>query len=102
MSQTADVLRRFNEVFLSHDPAALADLVAEDCIIENTNPAPDGSRHVGRAARIASGRDATAPGTFFESKDVTVMGERGLIFATIGGRRRRARARRESDAPADG
>ena len=81
MSRTAEVLRRFNEVFLSHDPAALADLVAEDCIIENTNPAPDGSRHVGRAACIALWTGiATAPGTFFELEDVTVMGDRGLIF----------------------
>jgi hypothetical protein len=81
MSQTDDVLRRFNDVLLSHDPAALADLVAEDCIIENTNPAPDGSRHVGRAACIALWTGiATAPGTFFELEDVTVMGERGLIL----------------------
>jgi len=81
MSQTAEVLRRFNEVFLAHDPAALADLVAEDCIIENTNTAPDGSRHVGRAACIALWTGiATAPGTFFELEDVTVMGERGLIL----------------------
>ena len=26
-------LRHFNEVFLFHDPAALTELVAEDCII---------------------------------------------------------------------
>jgi hypothetical protein len=39
-------------VFLSHDPAALADLVGETAR-EKTNPAPDGSRHAGRAACIA-------------------------------------------------
>ena len=37
---TAAVMRRFNEVFLRHDPAALRDLVAADCVIENTTPAP--------------------------------------------------------------
>jgi hypothetical protein len=79
--ETAEVLHRFNEVFLSHDPAALAELVAEDCIIENTNPAPDGSRHVGREACIALWTAiATAPGTFFELEDVTVIGDRGLIL----------------------
>ena len=80
-SKTAEVLRRFNDVFLSHDPAGLADLVAQDCVIENTNPAPDGSRHVGRDACIALWTGiATAPGTFFELERVAVMGERGLIF----------------------
>jgi hypothetical protein len=80
-SKTAEILRRFNDVFLSHDPAGLADLVAEDCVIENTNPAPDGSRHVGRAACIALWTSiATAPGTFFELEDVTVIGDRGLIL----------------------
>jgi hypothetical protein len=80
-STAVEVLRRFNEVFLSHDPAGLADLVAEDCIIENTNPAPDGSRHVGRAACIALWTGiATAPETYFELEDVTVTGDRGVIL----------------------
>jgi hypothetical protein len=30
------ILQRFNQVFLSHDAAALPDLVAADCVIENT------------------------------------------------------------------
>ena len=78
---TAEVLRRFNDVFLSHDPAALADLVAESCVIENTHPAPDGARLVGRAACIELWtRNATAPGTYFEPEEVTVMGDRGIIL----------------------
>jgi len=77
---TEAVLRRFNEVFLSHVPAALTELVAEDCVIENTAPAPDGSRHEGRAACIALWTGiATAPGTFFELEDVSVAGDRGII-----------------------
>ena len=80
-SDTAAVLQRFNDAFLSHDPAALADLVAEDCVIENTQPAPDGSRNVGREACIALWTGiATAPGTFFELEDVVVLGERGFIL----------------------
>ena len=80
-SETSEVLRRFNEVFLTHDPTALARLVAEDCVIENTQPAPDGSRHVGREACIALWTAiATAPGTFFEPEDLSVLGERGIIL----------------------
>jgi len=52
-NETAELMRRFNDAFVRHDPAALVDLVGEDCVLENTNPAPSGSRHVGRAACLA-------------------------------------------------
>jgi SnoaL-like domain len=77
---TATVLRRFNQVFLSHDPSALPALVAPDCVIENTVPAPDGARYEGRDACIALWTGiATNPGIWFELEDVTVIGERGII-----------------------
>ena len=47
---TAEILHRFNEAFLQHDPSLLDELIAEECVLENTTPAPNGSRHVGRAA----------------------------------------------------
>lgn len=31
---TAEVVRRYNEVFQQHDPTALRELIAADCIIE--------------------------------------------------------------------
>ncbi|WP_292247203.1 nuclear transport factor 2 family protein, partial [Mesorhizobium sp.] len=43
--ETAEIMRRFNDVFQRHDPSALAELVGEDCVIENTVPAPEGARH---------------------------------------------------------
>ena len=80
-SNTAEVLRRFNQVFLAHDPAALDELVAEDCVIENTQPAPDGSRHVGREACVALWTAiAAAQGTWFEPEDLSVLGDRGIIL----------------------
>lgn len=78
---TAETVRRYNEAFQRHDPAALAGLVAEDCVIENSNPAPDGSRHVGRAeclalwGRIAANRDLR-----FDIEDIVVAGERATIL----------------------
>src|SRR5262245_39627650 len=51
--QTAEVIRRFNEAFQQHDPGAFTGLIAEDCVLENTGPAPDGARHVGREAALA-------------------------------------------------
>lgn len=77
---TESVLRRFNQVFLSHDPTALTALVAPHCVIENTVPAPDGSRHEGRDACVALWTGIAAnPGTWFEIEDVVVIGERGII-----------------------
>lgn len=77
---TLAVLHRFNEVFLRHDPSGLGELVAEDCVIENTQPAPDGSRHEGREACIAlwSGI-ATAPKIWFEPEAVEAFGDFGII-----------------------
>jgi ketosteroid isomerase-like protein len=80
MMSTEAVLRCFNEVFLTHDPAALGALVATDCVIENTVPAPDGARYEGRDACVALWTQiATTPGTHFEVEDVTALGERGII-----------------------
>ena len=79
-ARTAETLARFNQVFLSHDPAALQDLVADDCVIENTQPAPDGSRHVGKAACIELWTGiATMTGAWFETESVIARGDRGEI-----------------------
>ena len=61
-------------------PAALPEIVSADCVIENTTPAPDGARYVGRDACVGlwSGI-ATAPGTRFDIEDVAVAGERATI-----------------------
>jgi ketosteroid isomerase-like protein len=77
---TSEVIRRFNEAFQQHDPAALAELIALDCVIENSNPAPDGSRHVGREACLELWRRiATTPGTQFDLEETDVTGERATI-----------------------
>lgn len=79
-TSTADVIARFNGAFLHHDPAALTDLVAEDCVLENATPAPNGERRVGGAACLETWQGlATAPGTQFELEEVAVWGERAII-----------------------
>jgi hypothetical protein len=68
-------------VFQLHDPSPLNELVAEDCVIENTQPAPNGSRHVGRDACIALWTGiATARGTHFDLENVIVTGDRAIIL----------------------
>lgn len=79
-ASTAEVIRRFNEVFLRHDPAPLAELIASDCVIENTTPAPAGARRQGREECVALwSAIATAPGTHFDLEEVLVAGDRAII-----------------------
>jgi ketosteroid isomerase-like protein len=80
-ADTSEVIHRFNDAFQRHDPSGLAALIAEDCVLENTQPAPDGSRHVGREACLAVWqRIATAPGTYFVLEDVIVNDDRAIIL----------------------
>jgi len=38
---------RFHQAFNRHDAEALVDLVAEDCVIADITPTPDGRVHRG-------------------------------------------------------
>jgi ketosteroid isomerase-like protein len=75
--RTREVLRRYHEAFRNHDPDALVDIVADDCVIENTGPAPDGSRHVGKAACLQLWQGiATRADLRFEHEEILVVGDR--------------------------
>lgn len=80
-SQTLQVLQRFNQAFVKHDAALLEDLIAEDCVMESVEPAPDGTRYVGRTAclefwqRLANSRDGQ-----FSDEDIVAIGEHGIIL----------------------
>ena len=78
---TRAVIERFNDVFQRHDPSALEALVADDCVIENTTPAPDGARHVGKNACVAlwSGI-ATNLALSFDVEKVTTRDEHAEIY----------------------
>jgi ketosteroid isomerase-like protein len=50
MDTTAAAVTRLNDAVNAHDIAALAAALTDDCVFENTAPAPDGTRFEGRAA----------------------------------------------------
>ncbi|ESY91799.1 nuclear transport factor 2 family protein [Mesorhizobium australicum] len=78
--ETAEIMRRYNDVFQRHDPSALDDLVAQDCVIENTTPAPDGARRAGKAACVELwSAIAAAPGTRFDLEETFVAGDRATV-----------------------
>ena len=75
-----ELMHRFNDAFRRHDPEALAPLVDEHCIIENSQPAPDGSRHVGRDACLAVWQGLAAnTAARFEPEEVFAAGGRAII-----------------------
>ncbi len=77
---TTALMKRFNEVFLRHDPTALPDMVAEDCVIEKISAASNGDLCVGREACVALWTEiATAPGTRFDLEETFAMGDRAII-----------------------
>lgn len=80
VDSAADVLHRFNEAFLRHDPGQLSGIIADDCVLENTGPAPDGSRHVGRGECLAFWTGvASQQQLVFETEAIDVTGELGII-----------------------
>ena len=44
------VVETFGAAWAAHDLGAALEHVTEDCVFDATGPAPDGMRHVGRAA----------------------------------------------------
>ncbi len=77
---TTAVTRRFHDAFDRHDAEAFVALVADDCVIENSGPAPEGSRHLGKAACLAVWQGlAVAEGTWFTREEVWVVGERVVV-----------------------
>lgn len=78
--ETSEIMRRCNAAFLQHDPAALSDLVAEDCVMEAIQPAPNGARYEGREACLAFWQALAADTkSHFELEDVAVAGDRAVI-----------------------
>jgi ketosteroid isomerase-like protein len=78
---TAEVIKRFNDAFLERDAAKLVDLVADDCIMESAQPAPNGARYEGYDACLGFWQELIAdPEGSFEPEDVIVSGDRATIL----------------------
>lgn len=79
-NETADIMRRFNQAFLEHEPALLKDLIAPDCVMESIQPAPNGTRYEGYEACLAFWEALAAdPVAWFDVEDTIAMGDRAVI-----------------------
>ncbi len=78
---TRTAIDRFNQAFNAHDADALAPLLTEDTIFEDTSPAPDDRRIEGKAAVVEYWRGwfARNADARFEAEDVIVSGNRAVV-----------------------
>lgn len=78
---TRMVIDRFNQAFNRHDADALAPLLTDDTVFEDTSPAPDGTRIVGKTAVLAFWRGwfTRNADANFEAEDVIISGDRAVV-----------------------
>ncbi len=50
MEAAIRAVMEFNKAFNRHDVAGMMQLMSDDCIFENTDPAPDGTLYTGKEA----------------------------------------------------
>jgi ketosteroid isomerase-like protein len=75
---TLAAVARFNTAFERHDVDGVMAASTEDCIFENTGPAPDGERYQGAAAVRAFWANFFQgnPGAKFETEEQFAAGDR--------------------------
>jgi len=78
---TRTVIDRFNEAFNNHDADALGYLLTDDTIFEDTSPAPDGHRIVGKASVVAFWRGwfTRNPDARFETEEIILSADRAIV-----------------------
>jgi ketosteroid isomerase-like protein len=79
-SRTLQIMQRFNKAFIQHDGTLLDGMIADDCVMESVEPAPEGTRFVGLKAclefwqNLANNRDGQ-----FADEEIVALGERAII-----------------------
>jgi len=79
--ETHTAIERFNLAFNAHDADALAALMTDDTVFEDTSPAPDGRRIEGKAAVVDYWRTwfARNTDTQFDAEEMIVSGNRAVV-----------------------
>lgn len=75
------IVIEFNEAFNRHDVAAMMQLMSDDCIFENTAPAPDGAVYKGKAAITQFWQEffRESPQAHIEIEDIFGLGMRCIM-----------------------
>lgn len=79
-STTSEVIRKFDDAFHNHDATGLSTIVSDDCVLENTGPAPDGATYKGHSACVEFWTSiANNTSLRFETENIDILGDRGII-----------------------
>ena len=75
------VVIEFNEAFNRHDVEGMMRLMGDDCVFENTSPAPDGTVYLGREAVTQFWQDffRESPQAHIEIEDIFGYGIRCVM-----------------------
>src|SRR5258708_6129109 len=81
LESAARLVLEFNEAFNRHDVAGMMQLMSDDCIFENTAPAPDGALYSGRQAVTQFWQDffRTSPQAHIEIEEIFGLGFRCMM-----------------------
>lgn len=84
MSQIESAVRivlEFNDAFNSHDVAGMMRLMSDDCVFENTYPAPDGTKYTGKETVTQFWRDffRESPSAHIEIEEIFGLGNRCIV-----------------------
>jgi ketosteroid isomerase-like protein len=78
--RTLQIMQRFNKAFIQHDGSLLDGMIAEDCVMESVEPAPDGTRFVGLEACLEFWKNlANDRNGQFADEEIVALGERAII-----------------------
>ncbi len=75
------VAMEFNEAFNRHDVTGMMQLMSDDCIFENTSPAPDGTVYSGKEAVTKFWQDffRESPQAHIEIEEIFSLGLRCVM-----------------------
>jgi ketosteroid isomerase-like protein len=76
------VVLDFNEAFNQHDVPVMMALMSEDVVFENTQPAPDGTRYVGKEQVTLFWQEffRQSPQAHIQGEDIFGLGERCVML----------------------
>ena len=76
------VVLEFKEAFNRQDVAGMMKLMTDDCVFENTHPAPDGTRYSGKEAVTAFWQDffRESPNAHIEIEEVFGLGNQRCVM----------------------
>ena len=75
------VVEQFNDAFNRHDVNAIMALMTDDCVFENTRPAPDGPRIIGQTGVRTFWTEffQRSPHARFETEELVEAGDRCVV-----------------------